>query len=94
MSKKEVETGAISPEVKKYDYSAFNEHFREIETPEEMIPYLEEMRTEYIELSLYTEQITAGVNGIAHQSHEKALDHSHMLRDVIELFKSLKTSKS
>ena len=77
----------------KLDYSKFDEHFIEIETPEEMIPILEEMRTEYLELSLYAEQISAGVKGVAHQSHENALDHTHVLGDIIKLFKSLKTKQ-
>jgi len=78
--------------IEKYNYSTFNEHFEEEETPEEMIPFLEEMRTEYIELSLYADQVSMGSESLR-QSHKNALYHSMLLGDIIKLFKSLKTSE-
>ena len=71
------------------DYSKLSEYFKEVESPNEMIPELEEMRTEYLELSLYAEQNVDNTNGTERHSHEYALRHSRLLGDLIRLLKTI-----
>ena len=82
----------MNANTEKWNYTELSEYFEEIETPEEIVPALEEMRAAYLELNLFAEQTMAGVERIARQSHDEALNHSLLLKDLIRIFKTIQTT--
>ena len=78
--------------IKKYDYSKLDEFFDDNDTPGDVIPSLEEMRTWYLELSLYVElEPGEGQKGFI-RAHDEVIHHSYLLGEIIKIFKSLKTN--
>ena len=82
--------------VNRYDLSTFHEFFEDVSDPSELAAYLEEMRVEYLELSLLAAE---GIHSrgllCRADAHEHAHEHSYFIGRLIKLLKGLeKVSKT
>lgn len=76
-----------------FDYSKFNEFFNWTTKPEDVLRALEEMRLEYLELSLYAaegfELTDTNINEGRSWAHKDIHNHIFQLGNIIDLLKSL-----
>jgi hypothetical protein len=81
------ETGA--PQEKQFDFSNFNSFFTSIIEPERAVAYLEELRTEYLEVSLHISiENTSREIILFRDVHDNVQRHSWLISELIKLFKS------
>ena len=76
---------------KSFDFSAFNKYLTKDVYPDELIEYLEDIRTSYLELSLHVLLEMEGMNPGRMLPHEDVQTHIYYLSSLINLIKTLQS---
>jgi hypothetical protein len=80
---------SVNPCEKQYDFSKFNEFFTEYNFPDEVIECLGEIRTSYLETSMYVLMDYDGMKPLKMTPHEDIQNHVGLLSALINLIKSI-----